>query len=476
MLGMLRSLVRRAAARARVAIDLPHLRAFPDATREDEAAFERHAVALTSHYGVLGSGFMIVAILVWWPIDRLVQPDARQLEGFARLREAGMIVELATLGAFLLSRRVRSASLVTGPIACAAFLGCTGYFLGRMSGDLVWLADAMIGILPLALVPMRFARRVVTSLLVGLALPAGFFFPFPDNWRAPAARGQWSFSLFSIAGSLLLGEMLLRVLRRSFFQQRALDRARAGLSDLTRSLAERIGAQTGELQRLAGRLGEAQEAERRRISRDLHDQLGQELTAMRYTLSRLEEGHRSQPRAVPDLIADLDVLLDGATSTVRSFLLGLRPRVLDDRGLVAAAEWLCEHVRASGEIDCRLAVAGAVPDIDTGLDPDVALVVFRVLQEATTNARKHARATSILISLSAEKGRIDAAVSDDGAGFDPKVASDRLGLAGLRERVLASGGRLLLESAPGRGTRLSAAVPVRFVRRFGAVEAEQGGA
>jgi signal transduction histidine kinase len=430
-------------ARLRAARELPHLRAPSDLKPEDEAAFDAHAIALTADYAVLGASFMIVAIIVWWPIDWIVKPDARYLEAFARLRARGLLVELATLGLFLGSSRVRRASLVVGPILYAALLGAIGYSLGEMGGaELSWLADAIIGAMPAAVIPLRLGPRVAATMFIGLSLPAGFFLPFPENLRVSTAPGQVSFVVFSLLATILLGELLYRVLRRMFFQQRSLARARAGLAELNASLADRVAAQTRELRALAGHLERVQEAERRRISRDLHDELAQELTAMRYTVALLSERHDRRPEAVSALVADLTTMLEVTTATVRGFITELRPRVLDDLGLVAAAEWLCERIRASGEVACRLTVSDGFPDYEDGLDPELALTLFRVVQEATTNARKHARAGVIDISLEINSDAIEVEVRDDGAGYDPTAPS-----AGI---------------APGLGTRVIATVPSRI--------------
>lgn len=445
--------------RASAALQLAHLGSPRDVTAEDEDAFARHTVDLTADYAVLGSGFMVMAIFIWWPIDLLVGPDDRYLEAFAAMRTRGLVLMGTTLALFLCSNRARRAARVVGPLAYAALMGCIGYSLGEMgSSELSWFGNAILGVVPASLIPLRLLPRIAVTLLIGLSLPASFFFVAPDAWGAPAGPGQLSFVLFAILVTIIVGEVLHRVLRRSFFEQRALDRARERLSELNGSLADRVTAQTNELRALASRLERTQETERLRISRDLHDELAQELTAMRYTIHQLEREHGRRPEAVGLLISDLIVLLDDTMASVRGVIADLRPRVLDELGLVAAAEWLCDRARSAGDGECRLATEGPIPDVADGLDPEQALALFRVMQEAVTNAQRHAHARVIDVTLSSRGGLVTAEIADDGVGFEPSDSGSGFGLLGIRERVRAAGGRLTVVSAPGRGTRVSVTV------------------
>lgn len=430
---------------------------------EDEAAFRRYRVELTARYATLGPALMILFILVWWPLDGIVMPDARYVGEFAILRTRGLVLESATLALFLGSQRARSASLFLGPVAYGALLGCIGYSLGHLGGsDLAWLADAFVGVLPFALFPVRLELRVVATLLVGLCLPVGYFLPFPDNWHSSAVRGQVSFVLFSIVVTTAMGDMLYRVLRRSFFQQRSLQRARVVLAELNASLSDRVASQTLELRSLSRHIERVQEAERRRLSRDLHDELAQELTAMRYTLARLANLRGQDAESVGELVSDLGALLDGTAATVRGFISDLRPRMLDELGLVAATEWLCERVRASGGITSRLTLSDNVRSAVERVDREIALTLFRVLQEAMTNAQRHAEPRAIDVSMEAAGDEITVEVRDDGEGFDPSMPSDGFGILGIRERVRGAGGQLTIESSPGRGCRIRATVPARL--------------
>ncbi|MBA3546299.1 MAG: sensor histidine kinase [Nannocystis sp.] len=455
-----RAEIRRSYALLRSACDLRHLRMPADVTAADDAAFTRHAVELAADYVVLGAGVMMVAILVWWPVDALVWSDTHYLAELAAMRVHGLIVMGTALALFLGSRQVRRASRLGAPLVLAALLVCIGHALGRINGtDLSWFADAIFGVLTLALVPMRFGPRVAATLLVAFSLPAGFVAADPRNIHTPGLGGQLSFLVFAAFATVVVGEMTYRVVRRGFLQQLALSRARAALAATNSSLAGRLGEQTRDLRLLAGQLERVHETERSRLARELHDELGQELTAMRYTLARLDAVRDIEPGSVGLLVSDLMALLDGTTTTVRAFLAGLRPSVLDELGLVAAAEWLRDRVRK--DVECRLTVGDGVPALADRLDPELALNLFRGLQEATTNAWRHAHARTITIELDVEADEITAQVRDDGVGFDTAVPSAGLGLLGLRERMRDAGGRLTVDSAPGHGTRVALTVPAR---------------
>ncbi len=255
----------------------------------------------------------------------------------------------------------------------------------------------------------------------------------------------------------MLGETAYRSTREAFLQKRAAERANARLAVLSEGLSRTVEVRTAELRSLALHLDKAREAERHRIARDLHDDLGQELAAMRYSLARLAPrvDEPTQP-----LVEDLDALVDSASQTVRGFVSSLRPRILDDLGLLAAAEWLTEQVARTTAVTCTLHATDAFRA--TAICAESSLVLFRVLQESSTNALKHAAPSHIRLSLDARDGTVLATVTDDGKGFDPTAPRQGFGLLGLEERVRATGGALTLDTAPGRGARICAQVPVEL--------------
>jgi PAS domain S-box-containing protein len=210
------------------------------------------------------------------------------------------------------------------------------------------------------------------------------------------------------------------------------------------------------MQQLSRRLLEVQEAERRHLARELHDEFGQLLAAV--TL-HLHAAQREKNEAARSHLDESMRLLQRAGSRVRSLALELRPTMLETAGLDAALRWLAEqHLEQTG---MEVSVAGRVE----GVSGDRAIACFRVAQEALTNVMRHARARNVWIEVKQTAQELQLAVRDDGVGFDPDQALDRtagmrLGLLGMKERVEIFGGSLEIESAPGSGTRIRVSLPV----------------
>jgi signal transduction histidine kinase len=215
---------------------------------------------------------------------------------------------------------------------------------------------------------------------------------------------------------------------------------------------ERERAETALLEQraaLSRRLIEAQEAERRSIARELHDDFGQVLTAIRLNLER----------AGVDLGESID-LVDQAIGRVRDLALDLRPAILDDLGLASALRWYgARETKRAG-----LVFRAKVADIEERLSPVVEITCFRLVQEALTNAVRHAQARSVTVTLDVKPDELVLDVSDDGRGFDlretgHRVGREGLGLVGMQERVSLAGGTLSIDAAPGRGTVIRARFP-----------------
>jgi signal transduction histidine kinase len=190
---------------------------------------------------------------------------------------------------------------------------------------------------------------------------------------------------------------------------------------------------------------EAQEAERVRVARELHDESGQVLTALALHLRALETD--VGPGLVAERIAEMRRSLASASSGIRELATRLRPPAVDEHGLADAIEEQAARLRRAGlqvEVDLRMGGDELPEEIQT--------LLFRVAQEALTNVARHAGARSASVVLTAREGRLRLVVEDDGQGFDPAAPTSRFGLAGIRERVELLGGRLRVESSPGAGT------------------------
>jgi len=214
-------------------------------------------------------------------------------------------------------------------------------------------------------------------------------------------------------------------------------------------LLERIEDERRRSGQLAMR---AQEEERRRLARDLHDEVNQALTAILLRLEALAQ--ETPPERAPELI-ELKRLVNQAMEELLNLARQLRPSALDDHGLVAALETQLKRFSARTGVEARL---------DTGGDPDrvaevVQTAIYRVAQEALTNITRHAGATIVELVVAQTNGEVELRVSDDGRGFDPTARGRGLGLVGMAERARLVGGELDVRSAPGGGTTITLRVP-----------------
>jgi two-component system sensor histidine kinase UhpB len=225
-------------------------------------------------------------------------------------------------------------------------------------------------------------------------------------------------------------------------------------------IEEELRAQAEQLHYLSRQLLSTQETERRRIARELHDEIGQGLTAAMITVQMLQH----HPAAVP-LQSDLSeaaVLLDTTLQQVRAMSLELRPAMLDDLGLVSALKWHLDRVgQRSG-----LRVGLTANNLSDRLPPELETVCYRVVQEALTNIVRHARAKQVQVTIEQDAAEVRLTIVDDGRGFDKTAAQAKvqaggsLGLLSMDERVTLLGGTLNIDSAPGRGCRVSARLPL----------------
>jgi two-component system, NarL family, sensor histidine kinase UhpB len=196
---------------------------------------------------------------------------------------------------------------------------------------------------------------------------------------------------------------------------------------------------------------QAQEEERARVARDLHDEVNQSLTGL---LLRLEAVREAAPPELEAELAETKALANQAMQELLSLARQLRPTALDDLGLTAAIAGQVEQL-ARGEIKAEFAAEGDFSD----LSDDTQLVVYRVAQEALSNATRHSSAGKVAVALRRDNADVELGVRDDGRGFAFDESEGGLGIAGMRERALLIGGKLTIESRPGHGTTVRLLVP-----------------
>ncbi|HEY1185021.1 MAG TPA: sensor histidine kinase [Bryobacteraceae bacterium] len=210
--------------------------------------------------------------------------------------------------------------------------------------------------------------------------------------------------------------------------------------------------QTAELGRVSWHMLEDQEATARRFSHELHDELGQSLTAIKTNLAALAAGGEANAERTSDCLR----LVDEATANVRQMSQLLRPTILDDFGLAASLRWQVEGFAARTGIDARFE-----SNFDGRLPGETETHLFRIAQEALTNVARHAAAHRVTVTLTAEKGRLRLSVEDDGKGLAGTPAEGRgMGMIGMRARARIAGGELTERSQPGQGVLIEVRLPI----------------
>jgi two-component system sensor histidine kinase UhpB len=294
-----------------------------------------------------------------------------------------------------------------------------------------------------------------------------------------------AFIVVATLSSLLINILLLRASFRPLFSLlrtiRAVGTGKTGLRAVDIAADSEIGelalAFNGMLDQLeisrrqqAVLILQAQEEERRRLARELHDESSQNLTALlvhtevlRKTLQNLSPAIPSQ-QASEQLQAGLQQLAQLAQKTldnVRTLALQLRPGVLDDLGVEAAFRWLAEDCRQRLHLAVELHIDGLEATLKEREHSTLyATTLFRIAQESLTNAARHAGAQRVVISCERDSSTLHLRVSDDGSGFDTTGTAAGLGITGMRERAALLGGQLCITSRPGKGTSVEACVPL----------------
>jgi signal transduction histidine kinase len=210
-----------------------------------------------------------------------------------------------------------------------------------------------------------------------------------------------------------------------------------------------------ELHRLSTRLVSAQEEERRKLSRELHDEVGAAMAALLMEMGNLDSALPPGDTALHGRVQAVRKLAENNVGLVRNLSLLLRPPMLDDLGLVPALKWKAREVARRTGIKIRV----DAEEVSEDLPDEHRTCVYRVVQEALHNATRHAGASHVTIQVRQEPARIRVLISDDGSGFEPRQEKG-VGILGMEERVRNLGGKLHIESSPGHGARLTFELPL----------------
>ncbi len=241
-------------------------------------------------------------------------------------------------------------------------------------------------------------------------------------------------------------------------EQAAIEAAQAGSQDdlLKDEVEDHELIRAEQLRALAERLEKAREEERARVARDLHDDIGQILTAVKMELAWIGRHLAGRQQELLSRIDGAVKLINDGMGSVRTICTRLRPSVLDDLGLGAAIEWQALEFSKRTGIACRL----SLPANRLGLSNDQATTFFRIFQECLTNISRHANAQALEVSLKKENEDVVMVVKDDGRGFREAEPTSSLGILGMKERAQACGGELLIDSFPGKGTSVMLRMPL----------------
>ncbi|MCG6879096.1 MAG: sensor histidine kinase, partial [Deltaproteobacteria bacterium] len=223
-------------------------------------------------------------------------------------------------------------------------------------------------------------------------------------------------------------------------------------------LMETIRRHRGDLRNLTQKLFQSQEEERRRIARELHDEAGQSLTAVKLGLERLMEKHASANEDLRDEISEIGRMINRTSSEIRRLSFHLHPTLLIDLGLEPALNRYFSDIAKHSGLEIDFSMVG----FDGRLDRDIETVLYRFSQEAMTNTLKHSGAERFRLSMIKSYPQIIFLAEDDGTGFNAEIIGrdqQSLGLIGMRERAALLGGSFLLRSNPGEGTRIRIEIP-----------------
>jgi signal transduction histidine kinase len=424
---------------------------------EASKKFDDHLRAVAYRNGRGAALFIAAFVGVLWPTDLVIfagLPEVQQTVSWLRLAIIGF--SLITYAGLRTRLGPRHPAFILGSGGSLAMFAI-GWRLGQLGGpEQPWIELAYPALFFSVLAPVAPRARWILVVALTAALCAGFLLPHREYWHDPLTRVMLSFCGSMAVLVVAVGHLSFRILRQSFFQSLELQRASSDLAELNETLESRVRAQTRDLRRLHDHLESAREDERTRIARELHDQLGQELTAINLALALTQQRFARDPQSIKNNLGELAELLARTRGTTRNLVTELRPQLLDELGLQAGLEWLVKTTEQHAPtLSCQLNAEAL-----DALPSELSTVAFRIVQEALTNVVRHAKAKRAEVTLAVRDGRLSLVVSDDGIGLPIDIPPRGFGLIGIRERVAARAGNLELRRRPGGGTTLAVTLPL----------------
>lgn len=342
---------------------------------------------------------------------------------------------------------------VTGAVAGAATCFVTASALGEIGGPgTPWFHFLYPFVFSLLLAWLTPLMRAAATAFFGGAIVAGYFGAHPAHLDDPLAAMTLAHFSYILALSFLVGVFVDAFRLRLWVSRRDMEQARDRLE-------VRVAEQNRALQDFVAHLGAVQDTERANLARELHDELGQLLTAQRLVLRASMRRYETSATSIGPNLRQMEALIDQVTAHFRGMLAELRPRVLEEQGLAAALEALVAQTRDRFGLRCDLTLPVELPDPGE----QRAITLYRCVQEALTNVAKHAEATRADVRLTLQAGVVTATVTDDGRGLGAGGATG-LGLIGIRERAEAQGGTVDVRSEPGIGTTVTVLLPLAAPR------------
>jgi signal transduction histidine kinase len=414
-------------------------------------AAEEITTRLSNRLALSGAALAVVLS----PLDlrfRQETPDASW--AFLRLRVAILVL----VGVYLLAVRLSQGKPARKFWAILLpFLGvcvCVGAAIGIACHDEnLWLMTLQFTQLASAVLIVPLVQRIPVVIVCALATYAGFSLTFEGELPVRNVVYCAGLALVTSVFATTIGHELYRQAYESFQSRQGLSQSRAELEEVNASLELRVDVQTKDLRRLALRLDDVLESERRRFAGELHDDLGQELTALRFELETLLYAAKDAQQI--EGLERATAAVERSHVSVRRMLESLRPRILDDEGLHTGVVWLAQQFRERTGIVCETDVV-----LEEEPDAHIGLALFRIAQECITNVARHADASHVSLRLMRDTHNIVLCVEDNGRGLPAVRNTNRHGLVGMQERALAVYGKLTMSTAPGGGTRVEVKIPI----------------